>query len=298
MNCSFEKNSIILELNEKDRQRTLGELFDSFHTSKKTRYLCKAENRVLLDGKPLKDDHQKLNGKHLLLHPEREEPDWVPSEKSVEVIYEDPFQLVVSKPAGCIIHGDANDTDCLNARVSRYYLNHQIHSLVRPVHRLDADTSGLVLYSKISFFQPFLDEMLREKKIYRHYQAICFDNHRIPKHFICNAPIGKDRHRSNRYVVSPSGKDARTVFQLVTIKNGYALIGCTLDTGRTHQIRVHLASFGLSIVNDPFYGRPSRDFEHMGLWADALQLIHPITGEKMMIHDETPKDYFYFRRKK
>ena len=256
------------------------------------------ENRVLLDGKPLKDDHQRLNGNRLVLIYDKEEPDWVPSDKSVEVIYEDPFHFVVHKPAGCIIHGDPDDTDCLNARVSRYYRDHGIHSLVRPVHRLDADTYGLVLYSKISFFQPFLDEMLSEKKIYRHYQAICFDNHRIPKNFICNASIGKDRHRSNRYVISSSGRSARTEFRLVTVKDGYALIGCSLDTGRTHQIRVHLSSYGLAIVNDPFYGRPSRDFEHMGLWADALQLIHPITGEKMMIHDETPKDYFYFRRKK
>lgn len=226
-----------------------------------------------------------------------EEPDWTPSQKSAEIIFEDPFILVVHKPAGIIIHGEETDTDCLNARVARYYLDHGIHSYVRPIHRLDKETEGLVLYSKVSFFQPFLDEMLAEKKIYRHYQAICFDNRRIQKHFVCNASIGKDRHHSNRYRISSTGKNARTTFDLLDRKNGYALIGCTLQTGRTHQIRVHLSSYGLFIVNDTMYGKTTHDFETMGLWADTLQLVHPLAGKTMTIHDKPSKDYLYFNRK-
>lgn len=293
MNYTYENGKLTLHLH---KPVTCDELFTHFHLSKKLRYLYKVEKRITCLDLPVLKDEELLKDSVSITFM-KEEPDWIPSNESAEVIYEDPFILVVHKPAGIIIHGDKNDTDCLNARVARYYLDHDILSYVRPIHRLDKETSGLVLYSKISFFQPFLDEMLAEKKIYRHYEAICFDNRRIQKHFVCNASIGKDRHHSNRYRISSTGKTAKTTFDLLDRKNGYALIGCTLQTGRTHQIRVHLSSYGLYIVNDTMYGRTTRDFKAMGLWADTLQLVHPLTGKTMTIHDKPSKDYLYFNRK-
>lgn len=292
MKYAFENGILTLHL---QKPITCEALFTHFHLSKKLRYLYKAEKRITCMGKAVLNENELLKDE-IRIHFIQEEVDWKASQESAQIVYEDEIIAIFHKPAGCIIHGDDNDLDCLNAQVARYYLDHNIHSYVRPIHRLDKETSGLVLYSKISFFQPFLDEMLAEKKIRRHYQAICFDNRRIQKHFVCNASIGKDRHRSNRYRISSTGKNAKTTFDLLKRKNGYALIGCTLQTGRTHQIRVHLSSYGLYIVNDTYYGRASSDFTSMGLWADTLQLVHPLSEKTMTIHDKPSKDYLYFKQ--
>lgn len=282
---------------ERNESYTLSQLMDYFDLSKKIRHVYRMEGRFLVHDKPVKDDRTLLEeGVTVLL--KEETVDWIPADKAAAVVYEDPFVCVVHKDAGCIIHGEADDNSCLNAQVARYYLDHDIHASVRPIHRLDRDTCGLVIYSKTEFFQPFFDGCISSKKIHRHYQAICFDTGKIPKRFSCHKAIGKDRHVNNRYRVSPSGKEAHTDFVLLQRKNGYALIGCTLHTGRTHQIRVHLGDFGLQLVNDPIYGRKSADFRYMGLWADEVSLIDPITERKYPVKDNIPDDYKYFREEK
>lgn len=290
----MEGNRLILSL---DQPMTLAELFERFSVSKKQRHLCRMDGSIHCAGKSIRNDEQLLQDE-VIIDLAEEQIDWVISDTPADLVYKDPFLLVIHKPAGCIIHGEADDRNCLNARVARTCMDLNIQSSVRPIHRLDQDTCGLVVYSLHSFFQPFLDEQLAEKKIYRHYQAICFDTGRVSDHFTCRKPIGKDRHVSGRYRISSNGKDACTHFDVLARKNGYVLIGCRLETGRTHQIRVHLSHFGLQIVNDPIYGKPSSDFEHMGLWADSLSCSDPITHKTVHIKDHIEKDYLYFRKRR
>lgn len=194
-----------------------------------------------------------------------------------------------------IIHADRKDeTDCLNACVARYQKDHDIHAPVRPIHRLDQDTAGLVLYSRIPFFQAWFDEQLKEKKIARYYLAIVYGDLKPGYTFSSDRCIGRDRHHAGMYRVSSDGKNAYTDFECLEQKGPYSLIRCQLKTGRTHQIRVHLSDLGYPIVNDPLYGAGSHDFHHMGLWADQITFRNPITGKKYTIHDRINPDYLYF----
>lgn len=290
MEYSLNGNELILKL---DQEYTLSQIHDRFCLSKKMRHIYRSEGRIENNGIIIRNPDTILTGS-VVIHLCEEKTDWIQGEQQAQVVSENDLVCIVHKPPGCIIHGEADDKDCLNARVAAYYnASGQSHH-VRPIHRLDRDTSGLVLYSKTGFFQPYFDQMLEEKKIRRHYMAICFERKGIPDHFTCAKPIGKDRHESNRYRISPNGKPSKTEFEVIRRKNGYVLIGCTLHTGRTHQIRVHLEANGLRIVNDPIYGAPARDFENMGLWADEMEYPDPITGKINRIKDQSSKDYLYF----
>ena len=228
--------------------------------------------------------------KKIYIYFDEEEIDWPISDKNVEAVYEDEFILVVHKDAGYIIH-DKDDNDCLNARVANYYQENNINSFVRPIHRLDKDTSGLVIYSKNSFFQPILDKQIENKDIKRYYKAITKGNAKVNKEFIINEPIGRNRHKSGTYIVSKTGKEAITRVKCLESNHAYSMFECELDTGRTHQIRVHLSSNNYPIINDPLYGVTDNIIPYMGLWAYKVIIPHPITKELITIVDKERKDF-------
>lgn len=296
MKYTFENNSILIPAeNTRFSSMSVEQFLEFYHLSRKNRYLCIQERMVLLDDIPVKSGMEKIGGKTIRILLPQEPVDWAPAEKECEVIYEDPFVYIVHKEPGIIIHTDEkNSTDCLNACAARYQINHGIHAPVRPIHRLDRETTGLVLYSKIPFFQPWFDEQLKEKRIARQYLAIVHGNLRPGDSFVSSRRIGRDRHHAGMYRVSSEGKEACTKFQCLQQKGPYALIRCELETGRTHQIRVHLSDLGYPIVNDALYGVVSHDFQHMGLWADTITFHNPVTGKKHTIHDRANPDYAYF----
>lgn len=201
--------------------------------------------------------------------------DYVPEALfELEVIYEDPFVLVVDKPAGYIIH---DQSQSLNNVVAAYYKAHKIHQPIRHLSRLDKETSGLIMYCKCPFIQPYLDAMLQTKAISRIYLATTTKKIKFDQ-YDCTAPIGKNRHKNNVYGVYPQGKKARTLFTKVDDYH----VRCQLFTGRTHQIRVHLAHLGYPIKNDAIYGTIT-DNTPMGLVAYELIYPHPITHELLCI---------------
>jgi 23S rRNA pseudouridine1911/1915/1917 synthase len=274
--------------------RTIEDFLNDYQQSKKNKYLLLQKKQILLNDEPVKEIHTPIHDGTITLLMERSEPDWRPADRPCQVVYEDPFLYIVHKEPGCIIHGDENDTACLNAQAARYQLLHEIHAPVRPIHRLDKDTTGLILYSKIPFFQPWFDKQLSEKKIKRSYLAICCGKGKVGEKFTCTQPIGRDRHVSNRYRISPTGQSAVTRVQCIAVKDEYCLMKCDLETGRTHQIRVHLSHRGYPIINDPLYGVPSQQFNTMGLWAYEMEIRNPITHKKHKIHDipNTEVDFF------
>lgn len=213
-----------------------------------------------------------------------------------EICYEDDFFLAVAKPSSLLIY--SLNQECkhtLSNQVAYYYQTQNKDIGVRPLHRLDVDTSGLLLYSKCSLFQPYFDQMMSEKKIRRTYIAIVEGCMTLNQKGSINSPIARDRHDSKKMRISKSGKPSKTNFQVLKVdqKHQYSVCKLQLETGRTHQIRVHLASIHHPILGDALYGS-KKPFETLALHALQLDFIHPFLEEKIIITCNLPevmKDY-------
>jgi 23S rRNA pseudouridine1911/1915/1917 synthase len=193
----------------------------------------------------------------------------------VDVLYEDDHLIIVNKPEGMKTHAnDASEIGLLN-HVSAY-----CGRTCFVVHRLDTDTSGAILFAKNPFVLPVLNQMLDMRQIHRKYFALC-QGHFNRKTFTINQPLGRDRHDRRKQVVTPSGKRAVTHVSLVRSIDQNDLIECVLDTGRTHQIRVHVSHAGHPIIGDPLYGKVSGP--RLMLHAYQLSLVHPFSKEEIVV---------------
>ncbi|MDN8592425.1 RluA family pseudouridine synthase [Paenibacillus sp. 11B] len=216
------------------------------------------------------------------------EPSWA----DIEVLYEDDFCLVVHKPAGMKLHPDGSRADqaiTLDHAVASYYEMNNIQANVRHVHRLDEDTTGPVLYAKNAFALVKLDEAMRRKDIGRHYVAIAGGQISTELNTI-DAPIGKDRHHKQRRRVSEGGQEAVTHVEIVEVWDRATLVRLTLDTGRTHQIRVHLSYAGHPLIGDELYGGRKDSIGRQALHGETLSFTHPLTGVRIEVVDPWPAD--------
>jgi len=217
------------------------------------------------------------------------EPRWA----DIDVLYEDDFSLVVHKPAGMKLHPDGTRADhaiTLDHAVASYYEINGIDTRVRHVHRLDEDTTGPVLYAKNAFALAKLDEAMRRKEIGRQYVAIA-EGQVSPKLSNIDAPIGKDRHHKQRRRVSESGQEAVTNVEIVDVWEQATLVRLILETGRTHQIRVHLSYAGHPLVGDQLYGGRADAIGRQALHGEVLRFNHPLTGALIEVHDPWPSDF-------
>ncbi|CAM3142316.1 RluA family pseudouridine synthase [Paenibacillus taichungensis] len=224
------------------------------------------------------------------------EPRWA----DIDVLYEDDFCLVVHKPAGMKLHPDGSRTDqaiTLDHAVASYYEMNGVQANVRHVHRLDEDTTGPVLYAKNAFALTKLDEAMRRKDIGRHYVAIAGGKISTELNRI-DAPIGKDRHHKQRRRVSEGGQDAVTHVEIVEVWDRATLIRLTLDTGRTHQIRVHLSYVGHPLVGDELYGGRRDSIGRQALHGETLIFSHPLTGARIEVADPWPQDFEQLAQRK
>ena len=181
--------------------------------------------------------------------------DYKCNNSEIDVLYEDDFVLIVDKKSGIIIHeDDKTKTNNLNSCVANYFINNNINSSIRPIHRLDKDTCGCIIYSKCELFQSYYDYQIENKFIKRNYLAVVKNRFNYDKKTIKNK-ISKDRHIKNKMVISKDGKDAITYFETIHFdkKTNISLIKCVLQTGRTHQIRVTLSDLNYPIINDSVY---------------------------------------------
>ena len=220
---------------------------------------------------------------------ERQAARWAP----VEVLYEDDFCLVVSKPAGMKLHADGSraseSTVTLAEAVASYMETTGQNGRPRHIHRLDEDTTGPVLFAKHEWAQLILDEAMREKQIGRAYCAVVQGRLRQTKGTI-DAPIGKDRHHAARRRVSPGGDRAVTHYEVAEQWKEAALVRLTLDTGRTHQIRVHMSYLGHPIWGDTLYGGRKDGINRQALHGEKLIFGHPLTGERTEVEAPWPQD--------
>lgn len=196
-------------------------------------------------------------------------------DNGTEILYKDQFLVVARKPKGLLVHDDGNASANLQGRVSE-----KLGIRAQALHRLDTDTDGPVLFSLSPVFQAAADRMVFEKKMHREYLA--FVEGKVEKEsFTVNKAIGKDRHRNNVYRVSKSGKEAVTRFELLGTDGRHSVLRCTLETGRRHQIRVHLASAGYPLIGDTLYGKSSS--LPLGLSAVKLSFTHPVFGKEITV---------------
>ncbi|MBR2564966.1 MAG: RluA family pseudouridine synthase [Paenibacillus sp.] len=217
------------------------------------------------------------------------EPRWA----DITVLYEDDFCLVVHKPAGMKLHPDGSREDraiTLDHAVASYYEMNGIETSVRHVHRLDQDTTGPVLYAKNTFALAKLDEAMRRKAIDRQYVAIAGGQVSRDLRKI-DAPIGKDRHHKQRRRVSEAGQDAVTHVSIVHTWDKATLVRLNLETGRTHQIRVHLSYAGHPLVGDELYGGRKDPIARQALHGEVLRFNHPLTQELIEVQDPWPIDF-------
>ena len=195
------------------------------------------------------------------------------------VLYEDDWCIVLDKPSGMPVHpSKPGERGTLDEACARHCLSIGDSLPVRHIHRLDDDTAGPVLYAKNDLAQHRLDEAMRAKLIDRGYEAIVQGRMKRGRGTI-DAPIGKDRHHGARRRVSPSGDHAVTHYEIIEACAGASLIRLRLETGRTHQIRVHLSHLGHPLVGDMLYGGSDRLLGHQALRGERLTFAHPFTGK-------------------
>jgi len=208
-----------------------------------------------------------------------------PTYFDIEPLYEDDHLFILNKPAKMDTHPNepSQTNTLLNAAAFHIQANGEELN-PRHIHRLDRDTTGAVLFAKHALAGAILDRMLEERKIKRTYLAIAEGLMKKDKGTI-NKPIGKDRHHPVRRRVSNTGQPAITHYQVIQRlqREGRTIIRCSLDTGRTHQIRVHLSDLGHPLVGDVLYGG-STTYPRQALHAVKMELPHPFTGETIICH--------------
>jgi 23S rRNA pseudouridine1911/1915/1917 synthase len=257
------------------------------------------EQSVLVEEKPVKSNYKVNKGDRISLTlPEIREPEIVPEDIPLDIIYEDKDIILINKPKGMVVHpaaGHYNGT-LVNGLMShcRSELS-GINGVMRPgiVHRIDMDTTGVLIVCKNDMAHNSISEQLKEHSITRRYAAIVHGVLKDDEGTI-NAPIG--RHPIDRKKMSineKNGRDAITHYRVLERFRQYTYIECQLETGRTHQIRVHMASTGHPLLGDSVYGPAKCPFRLNGqtLHAGVLGIIHPRTGEYMEFTAPLP-DYF------
>ena len=270
--------------------KTIQEFFDNYIPSKKIQHLLIQDKNILLDSNPVKREDD-IVGMTLSINVYPEHYEYQKINNKLDVVYEDEIILVVNKPKDLLVHSDGNKELTLTDIVKSYYVDKPYISAL-PIHRLDKETSGLVVYSKSIVFQPLLDKLLSEKQIRRNYLAFVKGKIETGKSFVINKPIGNDRHNSNKRIIYKNGQNALTKIKCIACnkKDNYSIVLCTLDTGRTHQIRVHLSSEGYPILNDELYGSRTNLCIRMGLFAQSLDLYHPLIEDNLNIEADLPND--------
>ena len=213
----------------------------------------------------------------------------------VEVLYEDEQLIVLNKPAGMLVHPAGRTTEGTLANyLAGYFRSQKKVITIRAIHRLDRDTTGCVVFAKSGDMQTKLEQMLSEGKIHRQYLAVvCGDGRRLAEEMPegrIDMPIARDMFSPNRRVVSQDGQRAVTHFRVEKASAEMSLLRLWLETGRTHQIRVHLAHCHYPVLGDKMYGRASRLLGRQALHAAALELVHPVSGENIRIEAPMPGD--------
>ena len=275
--------------------KLLSKYFEDF--SRTQVQLLIQDKHVQVNGNIVKASYKLVADDEVDIHiPDPEDTEILPENIPLNVVYEDSDVIVVNKPSGMIVHPSAGiyTGTLVNALLYHCHDLSGINGVMRPgiVHRIDKETSGLLMVAKNDMAHQSLSEQLQEHTVTRRYYALV---HGLIPHEIgrIEAPIGRDKNdRQKMTCTDKNAKDAITNFKVIERFKDMSLVECRLETGRTHQIRVHMQYIGYPVYGDPQYGH-RRDDTSQGqyLHAKILGFIHPRTGEEMYFESELP-DYF------
>lgn len=251
--------------------------------------------QLWLDGEVEREPKRKVRGGEslaLLAVPDQETLAQVPEDIPLNIVYQDEALLVLDKPAGMVVHpGSGNWSGTLMNAL----LHHDPALVGVPragiVHRLDKDTSGLLVVARSLEAQTDLVRQLQARTVKREYLAVALG--RVERDGSVDAPIGRHSSQRIKMAVVPGGKPALTHYRVLQQFAGATLLACRLETGRTHQIRVHMAHLGHALLGDPVYGRSPAGlppFARQALHAARLGLLHPLSGAPMSWEAPLPED--------
>ena len=281
------------------------QLFDEYSRSRLTAWI--KEGRLTVDDAVLRPKDVVHGGAMLSLQAEQEaQGEWVAQDIPLNIVYEDEHILVIDKPAGLVVHPAAGHADgtLLNA------LLHHVPDIINVpragiVHRLDKDTTGLMVVAKTLQAQTKLVDQLQKRSVSRIYECVSIGV--ITAGGTINAPIGRSSANRQRMAVIDGGKPAVTHYRVLERFRSHTHVRVKLETGRTHQIRVHMTHVGFPLVGDPLYAgrfrippaasptlvQTLREFPRQALHARFLELEHPATGKRMKWESPLPEDFVW-----
>jgi 23S rRNA pseudouridine1911/1915/1917 synthase len=257
--------------------------------------LIKSGN-VTVDGRSSKPSYRVEAGDGVEVHiPAETPPEVLPEQIPLDIAYEDEYLLAVDKPAGMVVHpayGHQSGT-LVNAILAHCPEAADVGGPERAgiVHRLDKDTSGLILVAKTDETRADLQRQFKRHNVNKSYLALV-EGHPSPRSGLIDAPIGRDKRNRKRMAIVKSGREARTGYHIAEFFDDYSLVELWPETGRTHQIRVHMAWLGCPIVGDQVYGYrrqrllKDRHFLH----ANKLEFTHPVSGAALALEAALPDD--------
>lgn len=262
--------------------------------------LVKVNNKIINKTNEFVND---LDNIEILPYPISESSVLKPSKKKIVILYEDEYLLIVNKPSGQLTHPtNMNENDTLANSVKNYFIEKGITTDFEPddkrwgiCHRLDKNTSGLIIVAKCKECFTKISNMIEEKKVKRFYLALIWKS--LKTNIVRTELPIKRKNSSNERIVSTDNdsKESITIFSEKKKFDDFSLINCELETGRTHQIRVHLKYIGNPIINDPIYGINKKTTKYCQyLTANKISFIHPYTGKNISIEIKMPKEFLQY----
>ena len=265
-----------------------------FQISERLLHKLKRNNAICLNGQPVfPNAHIDANDEiSVIILFDEESDNIVPTKMDLDIIYEDDGYIVLNKPTGIPVHPSMDHYEDSLSNGLKYYFNKiNLKRKIRPVNRIDKNTSGLVIFAKNEYVQECFIRQMKDNSFYKEYIAICngiFDS----KSGIINAPIARKENSIIERCINENGDISVTHYEVLqeNLKERYSIVRCVLETGRTYQIRVHMQYVGHPLLGDSLYGATSNLIDRQALHAHKCSFFHPIAKKKAEYIAPIPQD--------